>query len=153
MMTTQFEPSDPAYKEKVIESFGRQEVMKTMNASLIAVRPGEVELELPYQVSLTQQHRFIHGGIVSTLLDSACGYAALSLMPEKAAVLSIEFKVNLLSPAKGEHFRAIGKVKKRGRTITVTEGELFAYTEGNQKLVATMVGTMMTVYDRAGVEL
>ena len=72
-MTTQFEPSDPAYKKKVIESFGRQEVMKTMNASLIAVRPGEVELELPYQVSFTQQHGFIHGGIVSTLLDSACG--------------------------------------------------------------------------------
>ena len=124
-----------------------------MNASLVAVRPGEVELEFPYHTSLTQQHGFIHGGIVSTLLDSACGYAAFSLMAEKTAVLSIEFKVNLLSPAKGEHFRAIGKVKKRGRTITVTEGELFAYADGKQKLVATMVGTMMAIYDRAGMEL
>jgi uncharacterized protein (TIGR00369 family) len=124
-----------------------------MNASLVSVRPGEVELELPYHTRLTQQHGFIHGGIVSTLLDSACGYAALSLMPEKTAVLSIEFKVNLLSPAKGEYFRAIGKVKKQGRTITVTEGELFAYADGKQKLVATMVGTMMAIYNRAGVEL
>jgi len=152
-MTTVFEPSDAKYKEKVIESFNRQAVMKTINASIIAVRPGEVELELPYQSSLTQQHGFLHGGIVSTLLDSACGYAAFSLMLEKTAVLSIEFKVNLLSPAKGEHFRAIGTVKKRGRTITVTEGELFAYTDGKQKLVATMVGTMMAVYDCAGIEL
>ena len=152
-MPTAFEPTDVGYKEKVLKSFGRQEVMKTMNASIIAVRPGEVELELPYHASLTQQHGFIHGGIVSTLLDSACGYAAFSLMPEKAAVLSIEFKVNLLSPAKGEYFRAIGKVKKPGRTITVTDGELFAYAEGKKKLVATMVATMMAVYDRADIEL
>ena len=82
-MNSQFEPKDAGYKEKVIESFKRQEVMKTLNASVQTVRPGEVELKLPYQQNLTQQHGFIHAGIVSTVLDSACGYAAFSLMPEK----------------------------------------------------------------------
>ena len=95
--------------------------MKTVNASILAIRPGEIELEFPYQSNLTQQHGFIHAGIVSTVLDTACGYAAFSLMPENAAVLTIEFKVNLLSPAKGERFRAVGKVKKLGKNITVTE--------------------------------
>lgn len=151
-MNSQFEPSDPAYKEKVMESFNRQKVMKTVNASIIAIHPGEIELEFPYQSNLSQQHGFIHAGIVSTVLDSACGYAAFSLMPENAAVLTIEFKVNLLSPARGERFRAVGKVKKPGKNITVTEGELFSYVKGKQKLVASMVGTIMSVYDRDGIE-
>jgi uncharacterized protein (TIGR00369 family) len=151
-MSSQFEPKDAGYKEKVIESFERQEVMKTLNASVQTVRPGEVELKLPYQQNLTQQHGFIHAGIVSTVLDSACGYAAFSLMPEKAAVLTIEFKINLLSPAKGDWFRAVGKVKKSGKNITVTEGELFSHADGQEKLVATMVGTIMSVYDRDGIE-
>ena len=86
------------------------------------------------------------------MLDTACGYAAFSLMPDNAAVLTIEFKVNLLSPAKGERFRAVGKVKKPGKNITVTEGELISYEEGSQKLVATMVGTIMSVYYREGIE-
>ncbi len=126
--------------------------MKTVNASILAIKPGEVELEFPYQIGLTQQHGFIHAGIVSTVLDSACGYAAFSLMPEGAAVLTIEFKINLISPAKGELFRAVGKVKKPGRNITVTEGELFTDVYDGQKLVATMVGTIMSVYDREGIE-
>jgi len=126
--------------------------MKTINASIIAVRPGEIELEFPYQSNLTQQHGFIHAGIVSTVLDTACGYAAFTLMPENAAVLSIEFKVNFLSPAKGERFRAVGKVRKPGRNITVTEGELFSHIEDEQKLVATMVGTMMSVYGREDIK-
>ena len=151
-MNSQFEPKDAGYKEKVIESFKRQEVMKTLNASVQTVRPGEVELKLPYQQNLTQQHGFIHAGIVSTVLDSACGYAAFSLMPEKAAVLTIEFKINLLAPAKGDWFRAVGKVKKSGKNITVTEGELFSCADGQEKLVATMVGTIMSVYDRDGIE-
>ena len=124
-MKSQFEPSDEGYEAKVRESFNRQEIMKTVNVSILAIRPGEVELEFPYQVNLTQQHGFIHAGIVSTVLDSACGYAAFSLMPEGAAVLTIEFKINLLSPAKGKRFRAVGTVKKPGKNITVTQGELF----------------------------
>ena len=150
-MSSQFKPS-AGYKEKVIESFNRQGMMKTINASILAIRPGEIELEFPYQSNLTQQHGFIHAGVVSTVLDTACGYAAFSLMPENAAVLTIEFKVNLLSPAKGERFRAVGKVKKPGKNITVKEGELFSHVEGEQKTVATMVATIMSVYDREGVE-
>ncbi|MDM8556654.1 PaaI family thioesterase [Desulfococcaceae bacterium HSG7] len=151
-MTPQFKPCNSEYKEKIIESFNRQEVMKTVNASIIGVRPGEMELEFPYHSSLTQQHGFIHAGIVSTVLDTACGYAAFSLMSENAAVLTIEFKVNLLSPTKGECFRAVGKVKKSGKTITVTEGELFSCSDGREKLTATMVATIMSIYDREEIE-
>ncbi|MBN4081032.1 PaaI family thioesterase [Caldithrix abyssi] len=151
-MESQFKPRNTEYEKRVIESFNRQEVMRTVNASILTIRPGEIELEFPYQSHLTQQHGFIHAGIVSTLLDSACGYAAFSLMPENASVLTIEFKVNLLSPAKGERFRAIGKVKKPGKNITVTEGELFFYVDGGEKLVATIVGTIMSVYDCEGIE-
>ncbi|MBT3310659.1 MAG: PaaI family thioesterase [Desulfobacteraceae bacterium] len=150
-MIAQYKPS-AGYKDKVIKSFNRQGIMKTINASILTIRPGEIELEIPFQSSLTQQHGFIHAGIVSTVLDTACGYAAFTLMPENTAVLTIEFKVNLLSPAKGERFRAVGKVKKPGKNITVTEGELFAYEEDKQKLVATMVGTIMSVYNRKDIE-
>ena len=150
-MSSKFKPH-AGYEEKVTESFNRQDVMKTINASILAIRPGEIELEFPYQSNLTQQHGFIHAGIVSTVLDTACGYAAFSLMPEDAAVLTIEFKINFLSPAKGERFRAVAKVKKPGKNITVTEGELFSYLDGEQKIVATMVGTIMSVYDREGIK-
>ena len=128
-MNSKFKPGT-GYKDKIIVSFNRQGVMKTINASILAIRPGEIEMEFPYQSHLTQQHGFIHAGIVSTVLDIACDYAAFSLMPENAAVLTIEFKVNLLSPAKGDRFRAVGKVKKPGKNITVTEGELFSHEEG-----------------------
>ncbi len=122
--------------------------MNTVGASIMKVCAGEVSIRFPFNQDLTQQHGFIHAGIVSTVLDSACGYAAFSLMAEDAAVLTIEFKINLLSPAKGEWFEAIGKVKKPGRNITVTEGELYAHQGDTKKLVASMVGTMMAIYDR-----
>ena len=152
-METKFEPKDPDYQSKVIRSFKRQAVMKTLGATIQSVAAGKIELAFPYQSALTQQHGFIHAGIVSTILDSACGYAAFSLMPNDAAVLTVEFKVNLLAPAKGARFRAVGRVKKPGRTIIVTEGELFAETDGTEKLVATMSGTIMTVYNRKGIEM
>ena len=150
-MASHFIPSDSDYRARVHDSFDRQAVMKTVNASVVSVEPGAVVLEFPFQADLTQQHGFIHAGIVSTVLDSAMGYAAFSLMPVNAAVLTIEFKVNLLSPAKGERFTAVGKVKKAGRNITVAEAELFAHSDGQRKLVATMVGTVMSVYDREGI--
>jgi len=150
-MKPKFKPANENFETRVRESFSRQEVMKTVNASILNVQAGEVELEFPFQANLTQQHGFIHAGIVSTVLDSACGYAAFSLMPKDAEVLTIEFKINLLSPAKGACFRAIGSVKKPGRNITVTEGELFACQDGKEKLVATMVGTIMSVYNREDV--
>ncbi len=151
-MNLSFEISDPRYKERVMESFSRQGVMRTVNASIVDIGPGQVELEFPHHPSLTQQHGFIHAGIITTVVDSACGYAAFTLMPSNAAVLSIEFKINLLSPADGERFRAVGRVRKPGKTITVVEGDLFSVKKGKQKLAATMVGSMIAVYDREGVE-
>lgn len=132
----------------MIDSFDRQSAMKTVGASIIKVSAGEVSIQFRFDPDLTQQHGYIHAGIVSTVLDSACGYAAFSLMPDDAAVLTIEFKINLLSPAQGEWFEAIGRVKKPGRNITVTEGELYAHQGDAQKLVASMVGTMIAVYGR-----
>jgi len=126
--------------------------MKTLGASLVRVSPGEVAIRFPFDSNLTQQHGFIHAGIVSTVLDSACGYAAFTLMPQDAAVLTIEFKINLLSPARGEWFEAVGRVKKPGRNISVTEGEIYAQQGEAKKLVASMVGTMMAVFDREDIQ-
>ena len=149
-MVNKFIVSDPNYKQKVIDSFNRQDIMHTINATIADVQPGYVEITFPYSKSLTQQHDFIHAGVVSTVVDSACGYSAFSLMPEDAGILTIEFKVNLLAPAKGDWFQAFGRVKKPGRTITVSEGELYAHQGESKKLVATMVGTLMTINDPEG---
>lgn len=143
-----FTPRDPAYAERVRESFGRQRLMATIGAELTSVAPGEITIEMPFREDLTQQHGFLHAATVTAIVDSACGYAASSLMPAEAAVLSIEFKMNMLAPAMGEHFIAIGRVTKAGRTITVVNGDCFAVQGGDKKLVATMVGTMMTVTGR-----
>ncbi|MCH7882340.1 MAG: PaaI family thioesterase [Proteobacteria bacterium] len=151
-MQTSFTAANPAFEQRVKDSFSMQQAMKTIGATIRNVQPGKVSIGMPFSDELTQQHGFIHGGIVATLLDSACGYAAFSLMPENAAVLTIEFKINLLLPAKGDWFEAVGRVKKPGRNISVSEGELYAYEGENKKLVASMVGTMMSVYDREGIE-
>jgi len=144
-MKSKFEPKYPDYVARVEKSFLDQAVMKTIGASIEAISPGKIEIEFPYQSNLTQQNGFIHAGIVSTVLDSACGYAAFSLMPLDVSVLTIEFKINLLSPATGDRFRGYGKVKKAGRTISVAEAELYAFSDQGKKLVATMVGTLMAV--------
>jgi uncharacterized protein (TIGR00369 family) len=147
-MSTQFEPRNPDFKSRVTQSFSEQMAMQTINASLLVVEPGRVEIELPYQRELTQQDGFIHAGISSTIMDSACGYAAFTLMPVEAQVLTIEFKINLLAPAAGECFRAIGTVRKPGRSVFVAEAELYASSHGTEKLVATMVGTLMAMYPK-----
>jgi len=151
-MTTQFEPANPDYRARVQHSFDLQQAMHTLGATLNAVEAGKAVIHMPYDQKLTQQHGFIHAGIISTILDSACGYAAFSLMPENAAVLTIEYKINLLSPAKGDWFEAIGVVKKPGRNVSVADGEIYAHSDDNRKLVASMVGTLMSIYDREGVE-
>lgn len=137
---------------RVRGSFARQRAMQTIGAELMRVARGLVEIELPFAEELTQQHGFLHAGVLSTALDSACGYAALSVMPAGAGVLTIEFKVNLLAPGKGERFVFRGEVVKSGRTIVVSDGRAFALNAGVEpKLVATMTGTMMVV-TREGVE-
>jgi len=143
----------PDFEERVRASFARQQVMATLGAELTVVMPGTIEIEVPFSLALTQQHGFLHAGIISTALDSACGYAAFSLMPENAGVLTIEFKVNLLAPGRGARFLFRGNVTKPGRTIIVADGQAYAFaTDGEAKLIATMTGTMMTVTGREGIE-
>jgi len=145
--------SAPDFEERVRASFARQAAMATIGAELTLVRSGTVEIELPYSAALTQQHGFLHAGIISTALDSACGYAAYTVMPAGAAVLTIEFKVNLLAPGRGERFLFRGSVTKPGRTIIVADGQAYAFSDnGEAKLIATMTGTMMTVTGREGIE-
>ena len=146
---TQFEPQDARYEGRVRASFACQQVMTTLGATMTRVAPGEVEIQLPFRPDLTQQNGFLHACIVTTIVDSACGYAAFSLMPAGVDVLAVEYKVNLLSPALGTLFAARGRVTKPGRTLTVCTGDVVAVEDGREKLVATMLATMMTVPDRS----
>ena len=145
-----FEPRDPDFEAKVRGSFSRQTAMQTLGAVMGRVGPGEVEIEMPYRADLTQQHGFIHGGIVTAIIDSACGYAAFSLSAPDTAVLTVEYKVNFISPAKGERLLARGEVVRTGATIAVCKGDVLAYDGGEETLVATMLSTMMLMPDRPG---
>lgn len=146
-----FETQDPHFEARVRESFARQTAMMTLGASLSKVAPGEVEIELPFRYDLSQQHGFIHGGIVTAIMDSACGYAALTLMPTDVAVLTVEFKVNFVAPAAGDRLIARGRVAKPGRILTVCAGEVVAQHDGQQKTVAVMLATIMAVRERPDV--
>jgi uncharacterized protein (TIGR00369 family) len=141
----EFNVLDPDFATRVRSSFGKQGVMKTLGASLIKLVPGEAVIEFPYDSSWTQQNGYIHAGVITTVVDSACGYAAYTLMPADSNVLTIEYKVNFMSPAQGETFKGVGKVLKAGRTITVCTGEVIAVAGDTEKVVATMQATMMTV--------
>jgi uncharacterized protein (TIGR00369 family) len=143
-----FTPQDPDFEPRVRASFASQPAMATIGARLTRVAPGEVDIELPFRADLTQQNGFIHAGMLTAVLDSACGYAAFTLMPADAGVLSIEFKVNLLAPAEGERIIARGRVVRAGRTITVCTGDAFAVRDGQERHVSTMTGTMMTMLPR-----
>ena len=145
---TSFEPRDPQFEARVKASFARQQTMKTLGIEIADLRAGEIELRMPHTRAYTQQHGFIHAGIIATALDSACGYAAFSLMPADAAVLTVEFKTNLVAPAKGQYFLFRAHVVKPGRTITVCDAHAFAVDAGQEKLVATMTGTLMALFDR-----
>ena len=143
-----FEPRDPDFETKVRESFGRQTAMETLGAVMGRVKPGEVEIEMPYRADLAQQNGFIHGGIVTAIVDSACGYAAFSLSSPGTAVLTVEYKVNFVAPAKGEKLLARGEVVRPGASITVCKGNVFAYDGGEEKLVASMLTTLMLMPNR-----
>ena len=137
------EPRDPNFAARVRASFAKQRLMTTIGAELTEVQPGRVTLRLPFRDDLTQQHGFLHAGAIAALADSACGYAALSMMPDGAGVLSIEFKVNMLSPATGDAVVARGEVIRAGKTVMVCRADVFSVAEGKEKLVAAMQGTMM----------
>ena len=141
---------NPDFARRVRESFALQGAMGTLGATLVEIEPGRVVLGMSHRPGLTQQHGFVHAGMVATALDSACGYAASTLMPADAGVLTIEFKINLLAPARGPLFRFEGLVKKGGRTISVVDGQAWQMeAEGAPpKLIATMTATVMTVTGR-----
>ena len=142
---TDFITQDAEFETRVRESFARQTAMATIGARLTRVAPGEVEIELPFRGDLTQQHGYLHAGVVTAAADTACGYAALSLTPPGAEVLSVEFKINLLSPAAGELLVARARVVRAGRNVTVCAGDAFMRAGTREKIVATMLATMMTV--------
>jgi uncharacterized protein (TIGR00369 family) len=129
----------------VTESFGRQRAMHSLGIRIARLAAGEIELAMPYDEAFTQQHGLVHAGILTTALDSACGYAAFSLMPAAADVLTVEFKTNLLAPAKGERFVFRARVVRPGRTLTFCDASAFAVEAGAEKLVATMSATLMAM--------
>ncbi len=142
-MTTR-QATNPAFADEIRQSFAKQTIMGLIGGELTLIEPGVVEISLSYRPDLTQQHGYVHAGIVTTIADSACGYAAYSLMPPDSDVLAVEFKVNLLRPAKGERFVARAEVIKAGRTLTVVRADVVAIAGGeDRELVATMTGTMM----------
>ncbi|HJR67345.1 MAG TPA: PaaI family thioesterase [Gemmatimonadaceae bacterium] len=139
---------DPNYERRVRDSFARQRFMGTMGARIVSVAPGEVVIELPWRDELAQQHGVLHAGAVASIADSACGYAALSLMPSGSGVMSVEFKVNLLAPGRGERFLASGRVRRAGRTLTICEGTVRAVNGSEERDVAIMTATMIRLEGR-----
>jgi uncharacterized protein (TIGR00369 family) len=136
-------PLDSEYESRVRASFEQQRAMQLIGARLSRIEPGAVAIVLPYREDLTQQNGHIHAGIITAIADSACGYAAYTLMPAGSEVLSVEFKVNLLRPAAGEEFVAEAKVLKAGRTLTVTRCDVYAQVAAQARMVATMLATMI----------
>ena len=141
-------PKNPDFEARVRDSFARQGIMELICARLTRVEPGLVEIELPHRAELTQQHGFFHAGITSTIADSAGGYAAFSLMPAEASVLTTEFKINLLAPADGDLLRAVGRVVRPGRLLTVCEVDVFALKDGAAKPCAKLLETLMCLEGR-----
>jgi len=140
---TQFQPKDAAYAARVRASFARQKAMDLIGARLTVVEPGTTEIALAFRDDLTQQKGFVHGGILGMIADSACGYAAYSLMPATSSLVTVEYKINILAPARGD-LVARGQVIRPGRTLTVTRGEIFS-ADGTH--VASMQQTLMMLAD------
>ena len=144
-MKKQFEPKNPDYRAVATATFEAQRAMKMLGISLDRLEPGEVDLSMVYSADFAQQNGFVHAGIITAGLDSACGIAAFTLMPAGSDILTVEFKTNLLAPAKGERFEFRGVVVKPGRTLTFCEAKAYAVTDGVENLVATMTGTLMAL--------
>jgi uncharacterized protein (TIGR00369 family) len=143
-----YEAKNPEYAQRVQASFDRQGAMALLGARLARVAPGECDIELPFKPELTQQHGYFHGGIIGTIADSAGGYAAFSLMPADSSVLTVEFKMNLLAPGDGDLLIARGRVVKAGRTLVVTQIDVFVSKSGRETLCATLLETLMTMHGR-----
>jgi uncharacterized protein (TIGR00369 family) len=144
-------PKDTAFRARIQASFDKQGLMSTLGASILHIAPGAVDIALLASPSVSQQHGFVHAGAVAAIADTAAGYAALSLMPPGAGVLTTEFKINLVAPAAGERVVARGRVVKAGRTLTLAQTEVFSDTAGQEKLIALLTATLMTIEGRPGV--
>jgi uncharacterized protein (TIGR00369 family) len=140
-----FEPKNPDYRAVATATFDRQPAMQSLGISIARLEPGEVDLAMPYSAAWTQQNGFVHAGVITAGLDSACGIAAFTLMPANSDILTVEFKTNLLAPAKGDRFVFRARVVKPGRTLTVCEAQAFAEQDGAENLIATMTGTLMAL--------
>lgn len=136
---------DPDFEARGRASFAKQTMMATLGAEILTVRPGHVEIAMPFGPHILQQHGFVHAAALTAIVDTACGFAAMSMMPKGAGVLTTEFKMNLMSPGKGERFVAVGRVIKPGRQLMVTLGECFAEESGKRKLITLMTATMMVM--------
>jgi uncharacterized protein (TIGR00369 family) len=147
--TTAFQPIDRDYASRVRASFGRQQAMELIGAEMTMIEPGYCEIRLPYRPQLTQQHGFVHGGIVGMIADSAGGYAAYSLFPADASILTVEYKMNLLAPGKGEALIARARVLRPGRTLTVVQADVYAIQGGTEVHCAAMQQTLLTLHGSA----
>ena len=145
---SRFDPKNPDYRAIAAATFDRQQAMRTLGISISRLEAGEVDLSMSYSPAWTQQNGFVHAGIITAGLDTACGIAAFTLMPPGCDILTVEFKTNLLAPAKGERFAFRASVVKPGRTLTVCEARAFAQTGGSEILIATMTGTLMALARR-----
>src|SRR3979490_2308053 len=143
-----FQPKNPDYRAVATDTFERQRAMRTLGISIARMEPGEVDLAMGYAPEFTQQNGFVHAGIITAGLDNACGIAAFTLMPAGSDILTVEFKTNLLAPAKGERFAFRACVVKPGRTLTVCEARAFAEHDGKESLIATMTCTLMALMPR-----
>jgi uncharacterized protein (TIGR00369 family) len=143
-----FQPGDAGYVERIQDSFRRQQAMTLIGAEMAVVEPGYTEIHLPYSAEITQQHGFIHGGIVGMIADSAAGYAANTLTPADSSVLTVEYKINLIAPADGERLVARGEVIKQGRTLLITRAEVFAIKEEQWTLCAVMQQTIISIHGK-----
>ena len=140
--------SDPHFAERVRASFAKQQAMDLIRATLPVVEHGRTEVHLPHWHGVEQQHGFVHGGVVGMIADSAAGYAAMTLVSASASVLTVEYKMNLVAPADGEKLIARGKVVRPGRTLVVTQAEVFAVKDGKEKLCALMQQTIMVMHGK-----
>jgi uncharacterized protein (TIGR00369 family) len=148
-----FVPKNPGFDARVRESFALQRVMATLGIEISQLSPGAIELTMPFASAYTQQHGFVHAGIVATALDSACGYAAFSLMPTDAGVLTVEFKISLMAPAQGRRFIFQARVVKPGKTLSFCEATALAIDgDAEPRPVASMTATLMAIYDRPGIK-
>lgn len=149
MATSGFTPKNPDFRKAATATFDPQPAMRTLGISIARLEPGEVDLAMDYSADFTQQNGFVHAGIITAGLDNACGIAAFTLMPAGAAILTVEFKTNLLAPAKGERFAFRAQVVKPGRTLTVCEARAYALDGAEESLIATMTGTLMALMPRS----